>query len=371
MGRMPKWMLVTATLAALLPGVAVAQAPKPAPATPPPSAPAEVLILPDLPQVPDAPRSLLAPLPPQSAIYAPVDLPGLYFEYDPMLDPPTYPQPGWFARIDAALVWPHVANDLIAASETSPIVGPLSGVPLTLPYAPFAPTVSPHVNLGYRLLSGFGEIMAGYRFLGASGTGTTAGIDAPAALLSHVFLNVADLDYASREFNVYANWNMKWHAGLRVATVYFDSVADEPIAAAAAGSGIFERRTTDLYWGIGPHYGVELTRRFDHSGLALMMSADGSELFGRNNQGYFEKSVAGVQGATFIANSQTVPVLNVFAGLTWQPTQCPRLRGTLGYVFDYWWDVGTISSIAGTALTPTPKAEMSNQGIVLRLDFNY
>ena len=371
MGRMPKLALILAlTGPELVSATGLAQAPKTLPPVDAaPSAPAEVIALPDLPRVPDAPRSLYQPLPPHSSVYAPIEAPGPYFEHDPNLDPPMFPQPGWFARVDAALVWPQITNGLIAAGELSPIVGPLSGVPLTLPFAPFSPTVSPYVNIGYRLPSGFGEIGAGYRFLGASGVGTTAGLDTTAQLTSRLFLNVSDLDYASREFSVTEFWSMKWRAGLRVATIYFDSVADEPTAVAAAGSGIIEQRTTDLYWGIGLHYGLELTRHLGSSGFALMLTADGSAVVGRNNQGYFERSVGGAQGAALLANTQTVPALNAFAGLTWQPPEHPRLRATLGYEFDYWWGVGRLSSV-GAAL-PTPDAEMGNQGIVFRVDFNY
>ncbi|HLW68834.1 MAG TPA: Lpg1974 family pore-forming outer membrane protein [Gemmataceae bacterium] len=373
MGRMPNQILVLAILTAMLACArGLAQAPK---ALPPvdasPSTPAEALILPDLPRVPDAPRSLYQPLPPASSIYAPVEMPGPYFEPDPNLDPPMFPQPGWFGRVDAALVWPQITNGLNAASQISPIVGPLSGVPLTLPYAPFSVTVSPYINVGYRLQSGFGEIGVGYRFLGSSGTGTTAGLDATAQLTSHLFLNVSDLDYSSRQFSVTEFWSMKWHAGLRVATIYFDSIADEPLAAAAAGTGIFEQRTTDTYWGVGFHYGLELVRRLGSSGFALLLSADGSEIVGRNNQGYFEKAIGGAQGATLLANTQTVPALNAFAGLTWQPPEHCRLRATLGYMFDYWWGIGRMSSVGAGTLVPTPDAEMGNQGFVLRIDFNY
>jgi hypothetical protein len=373
MGRLPKLILVLALTGGMLASATgLAQTPKSQPLVDgAPSAPAEVLALPDLPHVPDAPRSLYQPLPPHSSVYAPLEAPGPYFEDDPNLDPRTFPQPGWFARVDAALVWPQINNGLIAAGQVSPIAGPLSGLPLTLPFAPFSPTVSPCVNFGYRLPSGFGEIGAGYRFLGSSGLGTTAGLDATAQLTSRLFLNVSDLDYASREFSVTDFWSMKWRAGLRVATLYFDSVADEPVAAAAAGSGIFEQRITDLYWGIGLHYGMELTRQLGSSGFALILAADGSAVVGRNNQGYFEKSLGGAQGATLLANTQTVPALNAFAGLTWQPPQYPRLRATLGYIFDYWWGVGRLSSVGAGALVPTPDAEMGNQGIILRLDFNY
>ena len=123
-------------------------------------------------------------------------------------------------------------------------------------------TVSPRFELGYRLPSGFGEVDVAYRFLLAEGTGSTAdpiaAPDATAALRSHLNIHVGDLDYASRETSLGPSWGMKWRIGLRYADVFFDSRADEPLAAAAAGSGIFERSISNNFWGIGPHATLEL-----------------------------------------------------------------------------------------------------------------
>ena len=79
--------------------------------------------------------------------------------------------------------------------------------------------------------------------------------DADGRLTSHLHINVGDVDYASNETSLGPDWRMKWRIGLRTADIFFNSQADEPLAAAAAGSGIFERSISNNFWGIGPHAG--------------------------------------------------------------------------------------------------------------------
>ena len=74
-------------------------------------------------------------------------------------------------------------------------------------------------------------------------------------------MNVGDVDYASHETSLGPNWLMKWRIGLRLAGLSFDSEAVEPLAAAAAGSGIFLRSIENDYFGVGPHAGLELRRQ--------------------------------------------------------------------------------------------------------------
>ncbi len=86
------------------------------------------------------------------------------------------------------------------------------------------------------------------------------GFDAPAVLKSRLDLNIVDLDYISRELSLWPKWDMTWRFGGRTGWIYFDSRADEPFAAAAAGSGVFEQRTSDSFVGFGPHGGVVVDR---------------------------------------------------------------------------------------------------------------
>ncbi len=257
-----------------------------APSTPPKSAIlADPEVLPGLPQLPDQPASLYAPGRPTFTCDTPQ---GPYFDCDPRVDPPVLPQPGWFADVELGIMLPHITND---AHDAVTVNGVKSRV--QLPGGTLDWTAAPRFELGYRLPEGFGEIALAYRFLGAQGTGTISGPfsapDAVGSVLTRLDIQIADLDYASNELSI-CSWWAKWRIGLRGADVYFDSRVDEPLAAAEAGSGVFERRMTNNYWGIGPHGSLELERRLTDWGLMVLGRVDGSILLGRLNQDFFETS---------------------------------------------------------------------------------
>ena len=242
---------------------------------------------------------------------------------------------------------------------------------VSLPSAPLDWTVAPRFEIGRTLPSGFGAVALSYRFLAAEGNGVTAGFDAPAALKSRLDLNIADLDYISREFSLWPNWDMTWRLGGRTAWIYFDSRADEPFAAAAAGSGVFEQRTSDSFVGFGPHAGVELARRMKGSGLSFFAKTDFWIDIGRIRQGFFEVPTTPGPGGlplteeTRASSSQAVPVLDLEAGLRWQPPTMPYTEFFLGYQYEYWWNAGRLSK------TPDSRGELSDQGILLRAEFNF
>jgi Legionella pneumophila major outer membrane protein precursor len=317
--------------------------------------------LPGLPRPADAPASLLQAPPPVPA-YSCAPLPGPYFERDPRLDPPCMPEPGWSTEAEGGITKAHVKNKLMDTVT----VGARPPDTVHLPSAELDWAVMPGLEVGYRLPSGFGAFSLGYRFLSTEGTGTFPGPDAPAALRSRLAINVANLDYTSREFYTF-QWpcvEMKWWFGLRFADVFFDSTAIEPFAAAAAGSGIFETHVSNTFWGIGPHVGLELTRRLNDSGLILVSSVDGATLLGRIRQHFSEESTAFVTGSTGRAVSQDVPIIHAFAGLSWQPPRSRHFRVDCGYEYEYWWNVGRNSDTSS-------RGELSDQGVLLRAGWNW
>ncbi len=340
-----------------------AQAPDlaPPPRMPPAETP-EFDPLPGLPHPPDQPRSLLAPAP-AGPLYDSAALPGPYFQPDALLDPPQLPAPGWFADVEAEIAKAHVQNKLTNASI------PNGGAPdvIQLPSATLDVAVAPRFEIGRRLESGFGAIAFSYRFLVTQGNDVFVGPDGPAALKSRLDLNIADFDYISREFSLWPKADMKWRFGLRYADVYFDSRADESLAAAAAGSGVFERRVSDSFWGLGPHSGVEVDRRLEGTGLSLFAKADGWIDLGRVRQGFFEAPTApgSATEETRASSSQSVPVLNLQAGARWQPAGLPNAEFFLGYEYEYWWNVGRFS------LTPDSRGDLFDQGVMLRATFNF
>jgi len=357
-------LLAMALLAALgLQSKTFGQAAEPAPApskfdlgNPPPIDP-----LPNFPRPLDEPRSLFTqpkpmPLPPP--------LPGPYFEQDPLLDPPQLPAPGLFATVETGYFASHVKNHL--ANFVSIGAGPPAFV--QLPSATLDWTVTPRFEVGYRLPSGFGEFVMGYRFLVTEGSGSIFGPDGIAALKSRLDVNVFDWDYASREYSLWPHCDMKWRLGVRLSYVYFDSRADEPFGLAAAGTGVFERRVSNSFVGVGPHSGLELSRRMEGTGLAFTSKLDLGTHLGRIRQGFFEESTtlnaAGqpLTGETRNSGSQAVPTLNVQAGVSWQPPACPAAHFFLGYQYERWWTLGQLADSA---------AELTDQGIFLRAEFNF
>jgi hypothetical protein len=333
----------------------------PAAATPAPTADPEFLQT--LPRPPDQPASLLAPPPPLGP--PPPDLERPYFQEDPLLDPPQLGLLGWFGRVDVGILKPHLVNELrqpvIFPDGSSTVVG-VSPSRLDL-------TVSPRFEVGYRLPSGFGGVSLAYRFLTSQGSESVLGGDGPATLTSRLDVNVADLDWASNEYTPWHLCEMRWRFGVRYLNTYFDSRSDESFDEAAAGSGIFGLRTTDSYWGLGPHGGVDLRRRLGFGGLAVFGSFDLSDTWGRVRQNYFASSTASASGppqsgVTSISTSDSVPALTGRLGLNWQPPNYPNLRLFAGYQFDYWWNTGRLGTF-GTF------GYFFDSGIVLQAAFNY
>src|SRR5262249_21281262 len=147
-----------------------AQAPAAAPAASDAGAPD---FLRTLPRPPDAPASLLAPPVPPGPEAPPLF--GPYFEPHPLLDPPTWPAPGWLATAEVAAIHPHLQTQLRNTVQVGPVNGispPPANPPtrfgpdtVALPGAPLDWTAEPRVEVGYRLPAGFGEIALAYRFL--------------------------------------------------------------------------------------------------------------------------------------------------------------------------------------------------------------
>ena len=159
---------------------------------------------------------------------------------------------------------------------------------------------------------------------------------------------------------------MKWHLGLRGTDVFFDSRADEDPAVAVGGSGIFERRMTNSYWGIGPSFGLDLERRIGDSGFTVLGRLDGAIFLGRVEQGFFEVATSGASAQTIRSNPAAVPTANWSLGLAWRPPSCQALRCFIGYQGEGLWDVGAFE---GTS--PGSNATLYTQGVLLRADFNY
>jgi hypothetical protein len=332
--------------------------------------------LPNLPRPPEQPASLFQP-PPSGATYGCPDLECPYLQPDPRLDCVGPSRPGWLFDVELDYLGSHVFDHVGQFAMPTAVPVPFA---VSVPMARLDWTASPRFELGYRLPSGFGEFDFSYRFLLASGSGTTddpiAAPAAPAALLSHLQLRVADFDYANHETSLETmlgpGYGMKWRIGLRTADAIFDSRADEPLAAAAlpAGSGFFERSISDHFWGIGPHAAVELSRRWESTGLGVVFRLDSGILFGQVTQKFGELStVPGGSASYEFNNLQQVPMLSGFLGLDWRPACLPNLEFQAGYRGEYWWNVGRMSN--PDLYNGQTAGEFGLNGAVFRLQYNY
>jgi hypothetical protein len=323
--------------------------------------------LPHLPQVPDQPRSLYAPAAPGIRVVPPE---GPFFVCDPRLDPPELPPPGWFATVDAAVVYPHLKNRVVNAVQ----VGNNPPDVVILPAANLNWAVTPEVSAGYRLPSGFGEFYATYRGLATDGTGKVGGPAAPLSLKSRLDFNYGELSYASREISLWPKADCKWWVGVRYASTYFDSVGQDFPAVPAPGM-VLAQRTTNSFVGIGPHAGLLLSHRLCLAGvpgLALYGRLDASSLYGRVRQQTFEEAVPltppdQTTGAVGVSGSQGAVIVNLQAGLTWQPPGWCGTLFSLGYVYEHWWNVGLLNP----AILPNSSGEFYYQGVTLRAEFNF
>jgi hypothetical protein len=151
---------------------------------------------------------------------------------------------------------------------------------------------------------------------------------------------------------------MKWKVGVRIADVFFDSLAE----------GLFiEQRTTNTFVGAGPHVALDFWRSLPVPGLALYGKIEGAAAIGEIHQSFEEKFI--LEDGTLVGSAATahraeaVPVLTVQAGLSWTP--CRNFhwsRFTFGYEFERWWSLGELGD---------SRAELTTQGVVLKGEFTF
>ena len=281
---------------------------------------------------------------------------------DSLLDYPLSAPPGWYAGVDVDAVGLHIKNRMFQT------VGPK--MDLVHLATPLDWTATPEFQLGYRFGQAGGELLLTYQFLDSSGSGTIPSFDAagnPAALRGHLDLHMIDFDYASREFSLGPICDMKWFAGLAWATTNFHSNADTPLV---------EEAVSNNYWGLGPHFGLNLARAFPAARLDVFCRFDIAWLYGPVNQTFQESFTAAglalqvppgtdVGGEKRQRHNHLTPVPRLETGVGWRPNCDSPLHLAVGYYLENWFDFENNDG------PPPSRGGLTVQGVFLRGEWRY
>lgn len=276
---------------------------------------------------------------------------GPLLQGDPLLDNPLVAPLGWFGSLEADLAGTHIKNRLVNQVTVNGTTDMLH-----LPTAELDWTVSPRIEVGYRFGEGAGELLLAYKFLLTSGNATLPNFDTAGDagnLHSRLNTNAWDLDYGSHEYGLLPCCDMKWRAGIRLASVFFDSMATSPL---------LEQRVANNFVGAGPHVGLDLRRCDKRSGLELFGRLENAFLIGQTAQSYEEVFSGGPGGASRLDQTLVVPWLGVAAGLGWTPPGNDHWHFAAGYAFETWWSLADVADARG---------QVTNQGIFLRCEIRY
>jgi hypothetical protein len=213
-----------------------------------------------------------------------------------------------------------------------------NGAQLHVPSVGLDTTVSPLLELGYRLPDSCGQFSLGYRFFFSEGTGAGSLNGVAAPIRTRADLQVLDFDYGTAPMEFAPRWDLSWRVGVRLADVFFDSQA--------GGDGNLIQASNSFFGG-GAHARADLERRIvPVPGLALFGRLDGAVLVGQIRQ-HFRETLPAPDGTIFTGASearktQTVPFLNVQLGLSYVPSFCQNLKITTGYQFEQIWYLGQL-----------------------------
>ncbi len=315
------------------PGIATLGAPIGVNDPPPPPVPAVAppVLPPGPPPLPPAPPSPLVPGPTPFLPPAPAGVP-VTPPPDAGIFGPLPPGLAFFFGTEVEFLKPNIVNH-VQGIATFPGG---TKVNVAVPQAPLSWTAATRFDLGLFLPDNLGFLDLSYKFLTTDGSGTaTAPNGVRGDLHSSLDFNVVDLDYGMSGFPIAPHWDGLARFGIRMGQAYFDSQLTD---------AALSTRTTDWFLGAGPHARFDLQRRFDFlPGLAVFGNVDGAVLVGQIRQHYYETVFVPLAEANgSIRQYQTVPVLDLQAGLRYTPPGVPSLHFAAGYQYEEWFYVGDV-----------------------------
>jgi hypothetical protein len=218
--------------------------------------------------------------------------------------------------------------------------------------------------------------MVAYRNLASSGSGVGPGTNGPVDLGTRFKLNMIDFDYNSRELSLWPQWDMKWSFGLRTMFLNWAAQGTQPFNQAPLG-GVFQARSFNNNFSLGPHAALQLERHLGNSGWSLSTRADAAGLFDYLSEGWLAKSGAldgtgrPQVGMTRAFGHQASPMLTGRIGLNWQPSPDSGTKVFVGYQYDVIWDLNRNLQSQPSGFSPGSSGQFWDQGIVLQATFRY
>jgi hypothetical protein len=327
-------------------------------------------VLQALPSVQDLPSSLFAP--PSAAASRPLIVDGPYFLPDHLLDDPALGRPGWFGGVELQVFKPKLLNQLHDTVRNPLQMARMTSSTVALNTAPLDWTASPRFFLGYRLPSGYGEMMVAYRQFATQGVEDIALGKGSGTLRSRLSFQMIDFDYNSKELSLWPHGDMRWTVGIRSLFLFYDSRLTQPLDQLGPGNRLYEASQSNTLGGAGPHAALEVSHRLGDSGLALLFRGDVAGIYDGSQLVYVTRSVGPdgrrLTGETRHFGAQGSPIINFQTGLTWRSSRLGATRVFLGYQYERFWALNRIPPMGNN---PPSNGQFWDQGVVLQVSFHF
>jgi hypothetical protein len=230
---------------------------------------------------------------------------------------------------------------------------------LQVPAQPFNWTFAPTFTAGLRLPNNNGQFSLDYTFLNTSGEGIFPELDAAANVKTRLSNNIFHLDYTSGLYDLgLPGLTLKGIVGARVVSIFYDTTATQTYV---------QDHASNYFLGVGPEGGAVLAYNFrELPALSIYARSDGSVLVGQITQKYSEEFNATgmnlLNGSAEFRRTQTVPTINVEAGILIAPEAIKALKFTIGYQWEEYWSLGRLN---GSSL------DLNMQGAFLRAQYEF
>ena len=261
--------------------------------------------------------------------------------YVPELPPLDEPRPhGWFTGFDLGVAFLQM-REFTEFATADPDA-----------------TVAWAWQLGYRFETG-----SAVRFsaAGLNSEGNGDGWDSllgPVRATSSVENFYCDLDYVSRRLGSPDAWSMQWHGGLRFSGMDLKT---------RVTNGIIAGQAVNEFGGVGLHLGLEAQRALGTNGWALFGKFDGGVVWGDGQQ-TIEATAGPFTAGVDTEGPESVPMVQLQAGLRWEPLAMPWFRFAAGYQYEQWW-VNADGENSENAFFE--KLGFTSHGPFLRCEFGY